>query len=106
MKGFLAIQVWKAAGIPEPVMEYRFHPTRLWRFDYAWPEVKVALESDGGVWIQGGHNRGSGWVKDTEKRNEAAALGWRLLRFQPKELCSLSTINLLKKTLNYSEKSV
>lgn len=93
------LAIWKACGIPEPQTEYRFHPVRKWRFDYAWPEQQVALESDGGVWINGGHNRGSGWIKDTEKRNCAASLGWRILRFQPKELTSTAAIDLIKLTL-------
>ena len=26
--------------LPGPVPEYRFHPTRRWRFDYAWPAAE------------------------------------------------------------------
>ena len=29
--------------------EYRFFPGRLWRFDFAWPESKVAVKIEGGV---------------------------------------------------------
>jgi hypothetical protein len=29
--------------------EYRFHPKRMWRFDRAWPAVKVAVEFHGGT---------------------------------------------------------
>lgn len=59
--------------------EHRFHPSRRWRFDFAWPDARVAVEIDGGQWARGGgrHNRDS----DREKLNEAAALGWRVLRF-------------------------
>ncbi len=60
--------------------EYRFHPKRRWRFDAAFPEAKVAIEIEGGVWIRGRHNRASGFLKDCEKYNEAAALGWRIIR--------------------------
>ena len=28
----------------EPVKEYLFHSTRKWRFDYAFPDSKIALE--------------------------------------------------------------
>ena len=31
------------AGLPAPVAEFRFHPVRRWRLDYAWPEGFVAL---------------------------------------------------------------
>ena len=37
--------VWKYAG--ERVMaEYRFHPAREWRFDFAIPERHVAIEGE------------------------------------------------------------
>lgn len=61
-------------------LEYRFHPTRRWRFDAAFPSVKVALEVEGGLWQYGRHNRAAGFLRDCEKYNEAAALGWRIIR--------------------------
>jgi very-short-patch-repair endonuclease len=70
------------AGLPQPVPELRFHPTRGWRFDFAWPESRVALEVDGAIgW--GRHTRPGGWHKDTEKLNAAVAQGWRVLRCTP-----------------------
>lgn len=39
----------------EVVKEYLFHPTRKWRFDYAIPDHKIALEVEGGVWTGGRH---------------------------------------------------
>lgn len=60
--------------------EFRFHPTRKWRFDVAWPKVKVALEVEGGAWQYGRHNRAASFLKDMEKYNEAAAMGWVVLR--------------------------
>lgn len=68
------------AKLPRPTTEFRFHPKRRWRFDLAWPELMCAVEIEGGVWIQGRHNRGSGFIADCEKYNEAILLGWRVLR--------------------------
>ena len=62
------------------VKEHRFHPTRLWRFDYAWPTYRVALEVEGGIWTGGRHTRGKGFANDIEKYDEAVILGWRVLR--------------------------
>jgi hypothetical protein len=92
-------------GVPIPEAEYQFAPPRKWRFDFAWPDQKVALEVDGGIWIKGGgrHTRGSGWLKDTEKLNTAASLGWRLLRTTPSGLHDLETIALIRRTLNPQE---
>lgn len=78
------------------VKEYRFHPVRRWRFDYAIPEHKIALEVEGGVWTGGRHIRGSGFLGDMEKYNAAATMGWRLLRCTPKTLHTMATLRLLK----------
>ena len=66
-------------GLPPYVTEYRFHPTRRWRFDYAWPEIKLAVEVHGGTYTNGRHTRGGGFTVDREKMNEAAICGWTVL---------------------------
>lgn len=70
-----------ANGLPEPMREYRFAPPRRWRFDFAWPDRLLAVEVEGGTWAGGRHTRGSGFRADCEKYDEAALLGWRVLRF-------------------------
>lgn len=59
------------------VSEYRFHPVRRWRFDIAFPSVKLAVELDG----RGRHQTVSGVRADCEKLNTAVLMGWRVLRF-------------------------
>lgn len=76
----------KAVGLPEPKAEHCFHESRKWRLDWAWPEQKIALEQEGGIWIQGRHSRGAGMTKDFEKYNTAAAMGWRVLKATPKQI--------------------
>jgi len=71
----------KSENILLPESEYKFHPTRKWRFDFAWPTLKIAVELEGAVWIQGRHTRGSGFIKDMEKYNAAVILGWKVLRY-------------------------
>ena len=61
--------------------EYRFHPTRKWRFDFAFPSQKLAIEIEG----FGRHQTVSGYMADLEKYNEATRLGWRLLRFPARD---------------------
>ena len=87
---FLAI--WRNVGrlnnceLVDPVQEYKFHQTRQWRFDFAWPRLKVAVEIEGGVWNGGRHTTGKGVMADCDKYNAAAADGWRVLRFTDRHL--------------------
>ncbi len=92
-------QLLRSVGLPSPVREHRFHPVRRWRFDYAWPEEKVALEVEGGVWTGGRHTRGSGYVADLEKYNAATVAGWRVVRVTPSKLCASTTIGMLEALL-------
>lgn len=70
-----------AAGLPEPVREYAFAEAigRRWRFDFAWPDRRVALEIDGMLW-GGGHTSGDGRRDDMVKDAYAAICGWKVLR--------------------------
>lgn len=80
-------RVWELYGLPPPQTEIRFHPTRKWRFDYAWPEYdQIAVEIEGGIWSGGRHVRGKGYLGDLHKYNEAARLGWRVFRFTPQQV--------------------
>ena len=97
--------LWEKFGPPIPlVREYRFHPTRRWRFDAAFLEHKIAVEMEGGIWTRGRHTRGRGYRRDLEKYNAATELGWRVFRFcandleyEPQVLLSTLT-GLLTKT--------
>jgi len=64
------------------VREKRFHPKRRWRFDFVVLGIdKVAIEVEGGIFSKGRHTRGSGYIGDMEKYNEAALMGWKVLRY-------------------------
>jgi len=79
-------QICAAHGLIEPVSEFRFAPPRKWRFDWAWPEWKLAVEIEGGAWVRGRHNRGKGFIGDLEKYNAATILGWAVLRVTPQHV--------------------
>lgn len=82
------------------VSEYRFHPVRKWRFDYAIPPLKIAIEVDGGVWTRGRHVRPQGYLRDMEKFNAAASLGWIVLKFTPQQLLSSQTLEAIRDTVS------
>lgn len=78
---------WRAfaKAAPDPEQEWRFCRSRLWRFDFAWPDKKIAVEIDGNAWhVRGGGRHSS--PSDLEKMSAAAALGWRVFRLSPSML--------------------
>jgi very-short-patch-repair endonuclease len=75
------LQQLKALGLDGGlVRQHRFHGERQWRFDFAYPALKLAIEVDGGTWTNGAHSRGSGISRDNEKLAAAVILGWRVMR--------------------------
>lgn len=99
----------RAAGIDAPKAEYRFHPDRKWRFDYAYPADRLAIEIDGGNRMARMTARGPAAVgrhttdADYEKLNEAVILGWRVLRFSPAQVSSGYAINAIWRALVNAE---
>jgi hypothetical protein len=91
------IDLCRRLKLPEvPVAEHSFHPSRQWRFDLAFPRHKIAIEIQGGAFIGGRHNRGGGFIKDMEKMNAAAVLGWRILYRTPAEFMGMETVELVQ----------
>lgn len=62
--------------------EYRFHTDRKWRFDYAWPAAKVAIEIDGGQWQVTGRDLS----REAERNNEAQIAGWCVLHMTSEQI--------------------
>lgn len=76
----------RAAKIDGWEAEYQFAPPRRWRFDFAWPKERVALEVEGGVFAGGRHTRGVGFEKDCEKYSRAAILRWVVIRVTARQI--------------------
>lgn len=94
---------------PEPLKQFRFAPPRLYRFDFSWPESRVAVEIDGGTQgrplachacgatvrarnIDGSlgrvmmvphasHGSADGIQSGCEKNNLAVRMGWVIFRY-------------------------
>ena len=88
----------KAEGIGY-TPEFKFHPVRKWRFDFALAKG-IAVEVEGGLWILGRHNRGLGMEEDMAKYNEAALQGWRVLRFSTAMVKNGKAIETIKRALS------
>lgn len=78
----------RACRITGWVRELRFAPPRRWRFDFAFPEPKIAVEVDGGAWTRGRHTRGAGLEADNEKFAAAVIAGWRVIHVTPGQVRS------------------
>lgn len=90
------VSLW--AG-PELQREFRFHESRRWRFDFAHLPTLTAIEVEGGVWSNGRHNRGSGFIADCEKYLEATLLGWTIYRL-PSELITRENLSRIASQLS------
>jgi len=87
----------RAAKIPCPAREYRFHSVRKFRFDFAWIEIKLAAEIDGAVYTNGRHNRGKGYESDCFKMALALSEGWAVYRFTSGMVANGSAISFIEK---------
>lgn len=77
------LQILRQTTGLEWISEYRFHPPRRWRFDYACLELKIAVELNGGNFVGGRHSNPVALGKEYEKMSQAAADGWAVLICTP-----------------------
>lgn len=103
MQGVIDTVLTQTYHISQPETEYRFHDTRRWRFDFAWPDYLLAVEVEGGQWINGRHQRGKGFEDDCEKYNEAALDGWMVLRFTGDMVKDGRALEMLLRCFNFHE---
>lgn len=80
------LSLWKLLGGPTLEREFRFHPERRWRADFALVEARALIEVEGGIWVNGRHNRAAGFNADLEKYLEAGLLGWQVFRLGPDQI--------------------
>jgi len=128
-------EIIKLLRLPDPYCkfnskgEYKFHKRRKWRFDYAWPEYKIAIEYEGIVTEKPDinlvialaktqkygaiksilerntrHTSLTGYTKDCEKYTYANFLGWKLIRITAIMLSNGEAFDLIEKAFIYPEK--
>ena len=101
---------------PAWVLEYKFAPlvpsadgkklinVRRWAFDLACPTKLISVEVEGGLFVAGGRHGGArSVVRDLEKRNAAATLGWRTIHVTPSMVKSGEALRLVKALLGLEE---
>lgn len=92
---FAAIHVGLGKGIRQRLKDANL---KDWRFDFAWIELKLAVEVEGGGWVSGRHTRGAGFLGDLMKYDAAQRMDWTVYRCAPemvKNGMAISTIQRL-----------
>lgn len=96
----------RALQLPPVLAQWRFqnsrHPnsaSRKHRADFAFPDFKLFVEIDGGVWIKGAHSHPLDILRNMTKGNDAAFLGFTVLHFTPEEVTSGHAIAFTQKVL-------
>ncbi len=73
-----AARLWRDWNLPEPVFQYAIELDGVWRrLDFAYPELKIAIEVDGYVV----HSQREVFETDRARANELEIRGWLVLRF-------------------------
>jgi very-short-patch-repair endonuclease len=81
--------------------EYRFAPPRRWRADFYLPGPRILVEVQGGIWINGRHNRAGGYEADLERFNAAQLHPnrYRVLQFTTAQCISGEAITTIMEAL-------
>ena len=92
---------WSNENSLELLTEHKFDDHRLFRFDWALPGIKVAIEYEGLMSKKSRHTTAKGYTGDTEKYHLAQKQGWRLIR-----ITALNYKTILQKLNDYVPKDV
>lgn len=93
-------------GLPTPVFEFQAIPERAYRFDVAFPEQRLLVEVQGGVWRapsanggRGAHSSGAGITRDCEKASLAVSLGWAVMAVTTEQVTKKHAIDWIELAL-------
>ncbi|CAN5701180.1 DUF559 domain-containing protein [soil metagenome] len=78
------LRLLRAAGLPlpQPQVTVTEKGRTLARVDFAYPEHRLAIETDGWLW----HSGRRAWQRDRGRRNDLTRLGWRVLHVTSDDL--------------------
>lgn len=74
------LQMWANEKAIELCQEHKFDEVRKWRFDWAFPALKISVEYEGIFCKKSRHTSIKGYQGDIEKYNKATLLGWKVIR--------------------------
>lgn len=81
--------------------EFAFAPGRKFRADFAFVLDRILVEIQGGIWRRGGgaHSRPANIIRDVEKAQIAARMGWRVFPVTTDEVRSGKAARLILELL-------
>lgn len=90
--------------LPAYEREYAFAAEigRRFRADFAWPEYRLLVEVQGGIFMRGGggaHSRPAGIVRDIERQQTALLLGWQVLPVTTDQVKNGRAVELVQRML-------
>lgn len=100
----------RAEKLEPPELQWVFAPPRRYRFDFAWPGRRLAVEVDGGtrgrrceqcgdIKAAGRHTRMAGIEADAEKYSLAAIDGWKIIRVTAAQVEDGRAVGWVKRAL-------
>lgn len=69
---------------------------RKFRVDFAWPNMQLAVEVQGGIWTRGRHARPMGITRDYEKFNLLTLDGWKVLLLTSSDVNSGAGLRMIQ----------
>ncbi|ENV34529.1 hypothetical protein L289_2642 [Acinetobacter gerneri DSM 14967 = CIP 107464 = MTCC 9824] len=79
--------------------EFQFNKGRKWRADFYLVGTNILIEVEGGIWSNGRHTRGKGYLGDMEKYNSATMLGYSVYRYSTEQVKSGKAIEEIRRLL-------
>ena len=99
LERILYAQICDRTKIPLPVQQLRFAAGRDYRADFAWPDHRLLVEVDGGLWIGGKHAIALHETRRQRRRIYAQALGWSIVEVGPPDVRSGAACDLIERWL-------
>lgn len=98
----LAQMILHSRDIPTPERQFLYAEGRKLRADFAWPEHRLLLEAQGGVYTRQAHGSITGILADIDRSNAAVLNGWRMLRVTPEMVRSGQALELIRAAMDRS----
>lgn len=78
---------------------YRYVPGRKFEADFAFPDRRLLIEVQGGIYSRAAHGSITGILADNERLNLATLNGWGMFRFTPDQVKDGTAIETIRKAL-------